>query len=79
MGRRDRRELAALHWLIGGVSGSTWLGGAGLERVIPEGFEDVVAAFEQLARQGEACAVAADPFGELELVGAVGLEGNRAR
>ena len=32
----------------------------------------MVAAFQQLAREREAGAVAADPFGELLVVGAVG-------
>ena len=44
----------------------------GVERVVAEGFEEVVAAFEQLAREREAGAVPADPRGELLVVGAVG-------
>ena len=48
------------------------LSGDGRQRLVAEGFEDVVAVFEQLAREREACAVAADPRGELEVVGAVG-------
>ena len=38
-------------------------------------FEDVVAAFEQFAREREAGAVPADPVGELLVVGAVGAGG----
>ena len=48
------------------------LSGDGLERLVAEGFEEVVAAFEQLAREREARAVAADPLGELKVVGTVG-------
>ncbi len=42
-------------------------GGGGFERVVAEGFEDVIAAFEQFAGEREAGAVAADPLGQLEV------------
>ena len=50
-------------------------GGGGFERVVAEGFEDVIAAFEQFAGEREAGAVAADPLGQLEVVVAVGTGG----
>jgi hypothetical protein len=43
--------------------------------LVAECFEDVVAAFEQLAGEREARAVTADPLGELEVVLAVGAGG----
>ena len=46
--------------------------GDGRERLVAEVFEDVVAAFEQLAREREARAVTADPGGQLLVIGAVG-------
>ena len=53
---------------------SSWSAGRGgrLERLVAERFEDVVVAFEQLARERDARAVAADAFGELEVVLPVG-------
>ena len=76
MGRQQsRRELAAVHRLISGLPRDNGASGDGRERLVAEGFEDVVAAFEQLAREREARAVAADPLGELLVVGAVGAGG----
>ena len=46
--------------------------GGGFQRVIAEGFEDVVAAFEQFASERQARSVTADPLGELQVVVAVG-------
>ena len=42
------------------------------ERLVAEGFEEVVAAFEQLARERKTGAVAADPGGELLVIRTVG-------
>lgn len=47
--------------------------GDGRERLVAEFFEDVVAAFEQLAREPKARSVTADPCGELLVVGPVGV------
>jgi hypothetical protein len=47
--------------------------------LVAEGFEEVVAAFEQLARERKARAVAADPLGELKAMPRSGLAWNRAR
>ena len=44
----------------------------GRERLVAEFSEGVVAAFEQFAREREACAVAAEPLGGLLVVGVVG-------
>ena len=72
--QQSRWELAAVHRLNGACrvdNGS----GDGRERVVAEGFEDVAAAFEQLARERKARAVPADPGGELLVVAAVGAGG----
>jgi hypothetical protein len=61
--------------LIGGVREARSLGGGGFQGVVAEGFEDVVAAFEQFAGEREARTVAADPLGELKVVLAVGAGG----
>jgi hypothetical protein len=61
--QQSRRELAAVHRLIWGLPRDKGvLSGDGLERLVAESFEEVVAAFEQLAREREARAVAADPL-----------------
>jgi hypothetical protein len=47
----------------------------GLPALVAERAEKVVAAFQELARGSDACAVAADPHGELLVVGTVGAAG----
>ena len=49
-----------------------WSGGDGLERLVTETAQDVVAAFQQLACDRDARPVAADPLGELFVIGPVG-------
>ena len=60
--QQSRRELAAVHRLMSGLPRDEGLGD-GREGLVAEFFEDVVAAFEELAREREAGAVAADPGG----------------
>jgi hypothetical protein len=55
--------------LIGGSADDRNVGAAW------EFFEEVVAAFQEFAREREAGAVTADPFGELLVVGAIGAGG----
>jgi hypothetical protein len=63
----SRRELAAVHLLMVGLAHDRWGRSAGgrLEGLVAERFEDVVAAFEQLAREREARSVTADSLGGL--------------
>ncbi len=72
MGRQQsRRELAAVHRMILGLP-RDGVSGDRRDGLVAEVFEEVVAAFEQLARERETGAVAADPLRELLVVGAVG-------
>ena len=62
-GGSTRREPAAVHRLIEGVPRSTEVyAAAGLRASSPRLAQDVVAAFEQFAREREAGAVAAEPL-----------------
>ena len=75
------RELAAVHRLILGLPRDTGCGFSdGLQGRVAELSEDVVAAFEQFARERETRAVAADPLRQPgRSTRGRGWLGNRAR
>ena len=71
-GMRGAGRGSSVDFGLGRATRPRWSGGDGLQGAVVEGFEDVVAAFEQFAGHREAGAVPADPLSGGEVVGAVG-------